>query len=184
MPSIDDRIVSMKFDNSSFESKVRNTIGVLQTLKSTLNFVGASKGLDNVQTSADNMDLTGISLAVDVIADKFTNLGIVGVTALASIANRAVQAGLSLVKSLSFGPIIAGYKEYETNIQSIQTILANTSSKGTTLEDVNRALDELNTYSDQTIYNFGEMVRNIGTFTAAGVDLETAVASIKCIANH
>lgn len=34
-----------------------------------------------------------------------------------------------------------------------------------------------------TIYNFTEMTRNIGTFTAAGVDLDTSVAAIKGIAN-
>ncbi len=34
-----------------------------------------------------------------------------------------------------------------------------------------------------TIYNFTEMTRNIGTFTAAGVDLETSVSAIKGIAN-
>ena len=57
--------------------------------------------------------------------------------------------------------------------------LANTSSKGTTLDQVNNALDELNHYADMTIYNFTEMARNIGTFTAAGVDLDTSVAAIK-----
>ena len=66
---------------------------------------------------------------------------------------------------------------------SIQTILANTQSKGSTLQDVNGALDQLNTYADKTIYNFAQMTKNIGTFTAAGVDLETSVTAIKGISN-
>ena len=65
----------------------------------------------------------------------------------------------------------------------MQTILANTQHEGTNLQQVNRALDELNTYADKTIYNFTEMTRNIGTFTAAGVNLQTSVDSIKGIAN-
>ena len=55
--------------------------------------------------------------------------------------------------------------------------------KPTTLEDVNEALEELNTYADKTIYNFADMTKNIGTFTAAGVDLDTSVQAIKGIAN-
>lgn len=34
-----------------------------------------------------------------------------------------------------------------------------------------------------TIYNFTQMTKNIGTFTAAGVDLKTSASSIKGIAN-
>lgn len=51
------------------------------------------------------------------------------------------------------------------------------------LEIVNDRLDQLNHYADKTIYNFTEMTRNIGTFTAAGVELDTAVQSIQGIAN-
>ena len=40
-----------------------------------------------------------------------------------------------------------------------------------------------NYYADKTIYNFTEMTRNIGTFTAAGVKLDTSVNAIKGIAN-
>ena len=65
----------------------------------------------------------------------------------------------------------------------LSIILANTQHEGTNLQQVNRALDELNTYADKTIYNFTEMTRNIGTFTAAGVNLQTSVDSIKGIAN-
>ena len=95
----------------------------------------------------------------------------------------AVNAGKRIVKALTLDPIISGFQEYETQINAVQTILANTSSKGTTIDQVNAALDELNTYADKTIYNFTEMTRNIGTFTAAGVDLDKAVTSIKGIAN-
>jgi tape measure domain-containing protein len=84
---------------------------------------------------------------------------------------------------LTIDPIKTGFSEYETQINAVQTILANTKSKGTTIDNVNAALDELNTYADKTIYNFTEMTRNIGTFTAAGVDLDKSVTSIKGIAN-
>lgn len=105
------------------------------------------------------------------------------ITALQNITNSALAAGKNLVSAFTIDPIKTGFEEYETQINAVQTILANTSSKGTTLDQVNNALDELNHYADMTIYNFTEMTRNIGTFTAAGVDLDTSVAAIKGIAN-
>ena len=121
--------------------------------------------------------------ALDNLSQKFSAVEVIGVTALMRITNQAVDAGERLVKALSLDPIISGFQEYETQINAVQTILANTSSKGTTLDQVNAALDELNHYADLTIYNFTEMTRNIGTFTAAGVDLNTSVSAIKGIAN-
>ena len=105
------------------------------------------------------------------------------VTALANITNSAVNAGKRVVSALTIDPIKTGFSEYETKINSIQTIMSNTASKGTTMEDVTRVIGELNTYADKTIYNFAEMTRNIGTFTAAGVGLEESAAAIQGIAN-
>ena len=69
-------------------------------------------------------------------------------------------------------------------MDAIQTIATNTKSKGTTIDQINAALDDLNTYADKTIFNFSQMVQNIGTFTAAGVGLEDSVTSIKGFMNH
>lgn len=87
------------------------------------------------------------------------------------------------MSALTLDPIKDGFAEYETQMNSVQTILANTSKEGTTVKDVNAALGELNTYADKTIYNFTEMTRNIGTFTAAGVKLDDSVNAIQGIAN-
>ena len=157
------------------------TIGTLDRLKEKLKFPGATKSLDNISTAANKVNLSGISSAVDTVQARFSALSVVGVTALANIANQAVNTGKQLLSSFTIDPITSGFQEYETQLNSVQTILANTQHKGSTLNEVNAALDELNTYADQTIYNFTEMTRNIGTFTAAGVDLEKSVTSIKGI---
>lgn len=125
----------------------------------------------------------GLGRSVETVSNGFSALGIMGATALANITNGAVNAGKRIVKSLTIDPITTGFSEYETKMGSIQTILTNTAHQGTTLDDVNKALNELNKYSDQTIYNFAEMTKNIGTFTAAGIDLDTSTAAIKGIAN-
>lgn len=182
--SIDSRIVQMKFDRSDFARGVSATLKDLETLKKGMKLEGATKGLDQLNAKASHINLGGIQNGLSQLTSKFSAMGIVGVAALASIATKGIQVGAQLVNSLALGPLKAGLEEYETNLNSIQTILANTGLEGKSgLQQVNQALGELNTYSDKTIYNFSEMARNIGTFTAAGIDLKTSTAAIKGIAN-
>ena len=181
--TIDQKVVEMQFDNRNFERNVSTTMSSVDKLKQSLNFTGATKGLENVSSATKKIDMTGLSNAVETVRARFSTLEVMGVTALANITNSAVNAGKRMLSALTIDPIKTGFQEYETQINAVQTILANTQSKGSTLTDVNKALDELNTYADQTIYNFTEMTKNIGTFTAAGVDLDKSVSAIKGIAN-
>ena len=181
--TVDSRVVEMQFDNSQFERNVSTTMSTLDKLKRSLKFGDSSKGLDNLSKAAKNVDMNGLGNAVENVRMRFSALEVMGVTALANITNSAVNAGKRIVSALTIDPVKSGLDEYETKMGSIQTILANTEHQGTTMDDVTAALDKLNLYADKTIYNFQEMTRNIGTFTAAGVDLETSVKSIQGIAN-
>lgn len=186
MSSIDKRIVQMQFDNQGFERGVSTTMKSLDKLNESLKMKGSTDGLNGVNSGLKNLasiGLTGISSGVDTVTARFSALGVIGVTALMNITNSAINAGKTLIRSLTIEPVTAGFSEYETKMNAIQTILTNTASKGTTMEDVTAVLNELNKYADQTIYNFAEMTRNIGTFTAAGIDLETSATAIKGIAN-
>lgn len=181
--TIDSKVVEMKFDNKQFEQNVATTMSTLEKLKQGLNLSGASKGLENVNSAAKSINFAPLGQAVETVGLKFNAMYTIADQALRNITNSAVNAGKRIVSALTIDPIKTGLSEYETQINAVQTILANTESKGTTLGQVNAALDELNTYADKTIYNFTEMTRNIGTFTAAGVDLDTSVNAIQGIAN-
>lgn len=181
--TIDERVVEMRFDNKQFEQNVQTSLSTLDKLKQSLNLTGAAKGLEDVNSAAKNCNMTPLSNAVETVRVRFSALEVMAITALQNITNSALAAGKNIISALTIDPIKTGFQEYETQINAVQTILANTSSKGTTLDQVNQALDELNHYADMTIYNFTEMTRNIGTFTAAGVDLDTSVSAIKGIAN-
>lgn len=180
---IEQRVVEMQFDNKQFERNVSTTMSSLDKLKQSLNLTGAAKGLESVGASARGINLSGLTSAAETVGLKFNAMWTIADQALRNITNSAYQAGKRIVSALTIDPIKTGFSEYETQINAVQTILANTKSKGTNIDDVNGALDELNAYADKTIYNFTEMTRNIGTFTAAGVDLDKSVTSIKGIAN-
>lgn len=201
--------VNLKLDAASFQSGAKAVVDAANTIKQNLNFDSVQRGIGNLKSSVQNfsfqsvitgaqgaarglgeLDLAGravsflpISEGAEKAKQSISVMSIAGIAALASLAVKAVSVGAEMARSLIVDPAKSGLEEYETNLNSIQTILANTSSKGTTLGEVNAALEELNTYSDQTIYSFSEMARSIGSFTAAGVDLKTSTSSIKGIAN-
>lgn len=181
--TVDERVVEMRFDNKQFEQNIQTSLSSIDKLKRSLNLEGAAKGLETVNDVAQKCNMSPLTNAVETVRVRFSALEVMAITALQNITNSALVAGKNLVSAFTVDPIKSGFEEYETQINAVQTILANTSSKGTTLDQVNNALDELNHYADMTIYNFTEMTRNIGTFTAAGVDLDTSVAAIKGIAN-
>lgn len=179
MSSVDERVVDMKFNNDEFGRKAADTIGVLGRLKSALGFGGAAvKGID--QAAQGMSSLQG---SVGGVTNAFSGLQAMAFGAFASIGAKAATVGTQMAEALSVAPIKSGYDEYKLNLSSIGTILSNTQAAGTTLEDVNATLQELNDYSDETIYNFGQMANAIGLFTANGVDLEKSAQSIKGIAN-
>ena len=208
MATIDERVVAMKFDNTQFKAKSQETIADLQKLESTIDS-GATKNLGSalgstfsnalrvvdsstggilsslglIQKSASEIDTSGLANGVDNVSSKFSSLEAIATGALGRIGSLVTDTGLNLAKSFTIKGAMDGFKEYELQINSVQTILGNTQSKGSTLADVNKTLDDLNEYADRTIYNFGEMTNNIGTFTAAGVGLEDSAKSIKGIAN-
>lgn len=182
--TVDSRVVEMRFDNKQFESGVATSMNSLDKFQRSLKMEGATKGLASVQASANKINFSNIeNMATRAgfhIQDVWQKVASVFEY---QIAAKIVNAGKNMAAALTIEPMKTGLSEYETQINAVQTILANTESKGSTLDQVNSALDTLNTYADKTIYNFTEMTRNIGTFTAAGVDLDTSVNAIQGIAN-
>ena len=183
MRSVDQRIVEMRINNQQFEKGAKESINTLDQLKKSLDLEGAEKNLKKLDKAGKEFSLEGMAKNIETISSKFTNLGIVGTTVLQNITNSAIRTGKQLVDALTLEAPKMGFSEYETQINAIQTILANTKSKGTTLDEINAALDELNSYADLTIYNFTQMTESIGRFTAAGLDLDVSTASIKGLSN-
>lgn len=182
--SVDDEVVRMRFDNNGFQRGVSSTIGLLSKLRHSLSFTGADKGLNDIENKTKKFDMSNMNKQIDESAHHWSAWRTAGLIAFATIVHRAVNAGINVAKAFTVAPIAAGFKNYETQINAVQTILANTGLKGKAgLGQVNSALNELNKYANQTIYNFSEMAKNIGTFTAAGVKLKPATNAIKGIAN-
>jgi len=181
--SIDERVVQMTFDNKSFERNVSTSLTTLKKLKSGLMFDKSTKSLANLNKTTKNVSFDGLARGVETISNRFTNMGIVGVTVIQNLTNSAMRAGKKIVSALTIDPVKAGFEEYEIKMNAIKTILSNTKGNGTTLDDINDALQDLNDYSDQTVYNFAQMTDMVGKFSAKTGDLEGSVSIVKGMAN-
>ena len=165
---IENKVVSMKFDNSNVESNIKTSITSFGKLKDALDFSGSSKSMNDLTTTAGNVDISPLGSAADGVGQKFSALGAMAFGVFAKIGADAFEAGKKLLASFTTDPIKDGFAEYETKMGSIQTIMSNTMGANT-MEEVTAAIGELNTYADKTIYNFSEMTRNIGKIGRAHV---------------
>lgn len=198
MPDIDERVVSMKFDNKQFEKGVQTSIISLDKLKTALNFSPVASVVSNTTSKISSL-MTKLSETVHNAFDKLKKAPADNVTeSLEYIAGQVSTKGRVIsneVQKLVNGienefrklyfftvkkPFTDGFQEYELKMGSVQTIMQST---GESLETVTGYLEELNKYADRTIYSFSDMTSNIGKFTNAGVKLEDAVAAIQGVSN-
>lgn len=178
--TVDQRVVEMRFDNKHFESNVATTMSTLDKLKRALHLDGASKGLENINSAANKVNMSGLSSGVEEVRAKFSALEVVGVTALANITNSAVNAGKQWVKSLSVDQISAGWGKYGQKTASVQTIM---NATGKSIDEVNQYLNKLMWFSDETSYGFTDMTAALGQMTSAGGDIDKLIPLITGVAN-
>jgi hypothetical protein len=180
MSSVDNRVVQMQFDNKQFENGIKTSTKSLDDLKKGLDLESSAKSLSNLDKVGRSFSLEGVSQGVDNLRSKFSALEIIGITALANITNSAINAGKSIISSLTVAPVSEGYQDYMRKITSIQTI---TNATGKSIKDVGTYFSQLDTYADKTIYNLDDMTSALAKFTNAGVDMDKSVPAIKGIAN-
>ena len=177
---IEQRVVQMKFDNAQFEAGTKQTLNTLDKLKQKLKFDDVEDSFSKIANSAKKVDMTSVANSVETTRLKFSALEVMAVGALTKIGASLTDLATKTLKMFTLDPVMQGFSEYELKMGSVQTIMAST---GESIDVVNKYLNELNEYSDRTIYSFSDMTNNIGKFTNAGVKLDVAVAAMQGIAN-
>lgn len=178
---VEDDVVRMQFENGQFEKKIRQSQKSIEALKKSIDFSDSGKSLAKFQNETKKFNMDGMGRAVEAVQVKFSAMDTVAMSVLNRLTNAAINAGKRITSALAFDGMSDGWNEYKLKMNSIQTIIMST---GGSLSTVNKYLDELNKYSDRTIYSFSDMTANIGKFTNAGVGLKDAVAAIKGVSNE
>lgn len=177
--TIDERVVEMRFDNANFEKNVATSMSTLDKLKEKLKFSDASGGLSKLSTEASRVNLNPISNAVDNVGSKFDYfINTVAIGGMLRLGQQAVDTGERLIKSLSLDQVAAGWDKFQKKTTSSATLIA----QGFDMSEVTEQLEKLNWFTDETSYNFTDMVDNIAKFTATGKGLSESVTAMEGIA--
>ena len=180
--NIENRIVQMQFENSRFESGIKESLKSLEKLKEELKLDDATKSLEGLQKAGDSFSLAKIADGIESLSNRFSAFGIMGMRVLENLTDKAMAFVGKLtggLKDLSIGQIDPGFGKYEDKTRAVQTIM---SATGESMETIDEQLAKLNWFTDETSYNFVDMVGNIGKFTSVGVKLEPAVTAMQGIA--
>lgn len=173
--TIDRKVVEMQFDNSDFERNAKKSMSTLDKLKEKLDFKAVAAGLLSLGTASSQLDFHNTIEGLTQVGLKFDWMYIIGKRVLERLTDQAMH----LTKSLTLDQVTSGWSKYEEKTTAVQTIM---SATGRSIEEVNEQLEALNWFTDETSYNFTDMVSNIGKFTSAGIQLESAVTAMQGIA--
>lgn len=177
---IENRVVQLEMNNKSLEKNSKQSIKTLEKLDKALEFKNGRKSFEDVEKAAEKCNFEPLLKAADTVSTRFSTMGIIGVRALERITDKALDAGAALVKSLTIDQITAGYSKYEQKTSSIQTLV---NSTGLSVKEINKYLDQLMWFSDETSYSFTEMVNALATMSASGGDINSLIPMIQGVAN-
>ena len=178
--TVDERVVSMQFDNGQFERNASQSMSTLDKLKKALKFEKTAESLDTLSEATKRLDFSPMVDGLETVEEKFSAMEVIAVTTLVNITNSVVNAGKQLAKSLSVDQISSGWGKYNQKIQSVQTII---NSTGMSLEEVNDVLSQLMWFSDETSFSFTDMTQALAQMTSSGGKVEKLIPLITGIAN-
>lgn len=168
MSSVDTRVVQMQFDNKQFESGVNTTMKTLEKFKESLNFEGLERGFE------------ALGDACEAITSKFSAFGTITDQILRNVANKITSMGHQLLGTIN--QMGAGMQKYESLMGATRTIM---NATGKSVNEINEVMLELNKYTDETSYNFSDLVGSMSTILSSGAikDMGTAEKVMEGMAN-
>lgn len=178
--TIDERVVSMEFDNSRFEKNVAQSMSTLQKLKNALRLDKSVDSFKAIDSAAKNVSFSGIISGLSSVNNSFNATQAIAIGALMEIGRKAANAGEKIVRSLTIDQVSSGWDKYQAKASSVQALI---NATGKSEEVINKQLQKLMWYSDQTSYSFSDMVSALSQMVIAGGDMETVVPVIEGIAN-
>lgn len=177
---IDNRVVSIQFDNARFEKNVHQSIATLAALDESLQFQDSAKGIQNVSKEIEHLDMTHIQRGIDGVIEKFSALEIVAKTTIANITLKIENAVSRWTKSLTTDMMSSGYSKYDQQTSAMQTLV---NSTGKSVEELEQKLGKLQWFSDETSYSFTEMMTALQTMSSSGGDLDKSIDLMMGLAN-
>lgn len=165
---VDDRVVKMQFDNSNFEKNVSTSMSTLDKLKKSLDFSNSEKSLQGLQEATNRFSMDKIGASLEAIQDRFSTMGIVGMTVIQNLTNSALGM-LSGISHRIGDLIIQGGISRAMNIENAKFQL---EGLGIAYKDVFSAIDYAVT---NTAYGLDAAAQAAAQLSAAGLNYKDVV---------
>lgn len=164
--TIDERVVSMRFDNRQFEQATKQSMGTLQRLKTALTGLDSTKALAGIDKAANSIQLKGISEGIEALTKRFSTMGIVGMRVIQNLTD-GIMNGIGNAFNFIKDRIISGGLARATNIENahfqLQALLKDE-------EKVQAVMDNANKSVDGTAYAYDEAAKAASQFAATGLE--------------
>lgn len=176
--TVDERIVEMRIEKEQFERGAEQVMRTMGKLKDSTNFDASSDSIDRLQRRFGGFDASPMANALDHVQAHFSALEVAGMRVISNLTDSIYNFTANTLKSFTIDPISTGWGKFGEKTTSVSTLTA----QGYELEKVNDLMEQLNWFTDETSYNFTDMVGNIAKFTATGQDLDSSVTAMEGIA--
>lgn len=163
MSSIDDRIVSLKFDNQQFEQKIAATMASLDQLSAKIAQIGTNQGFSQVAAAANSVDLTNIATGVDKVSSRFDALGAIAFSVIQKVTQSLMSMGASFIQTDILAPLITGG---QTRAQNIEQAQFQFRGLGMNVEEV---MANAKSAVLGTAYGLGDAAKAAAQFGASGI---------------
>ena len=164
--SIDSRVVEMRFDNKEFEANAQETLNTLENLKRALNENVSGEAFNELDKAARNVDLSGIQSGIETLTDRFSTMGIVGMTVIQNITNALTHTLGNAVRSV-FDTIVSGGVKRAQNIENARFQLQGILNDE---EKVNEVFKNASESVDGTAYALDSAANAASQLAASGVE--------------
>ena len=180
--TIDEKVVSMQFDNKQFQNGANETINTLDKLKETLNKDVGSNSFDQLDRAAKSVDFSSIQAGVEALSDRFSTLGIVGMTVIQDITS-AITNKLGSALSAAMDKIVQGGITRAMNIENAHFQLQGLIDDE---KEVQAIMTDASNSVDGTAYSYDSAAKAASMFAAtgmtSGIELQNALKGLAGVA--
>lgn len=175
---IDNRVVSMEFDNAQFEKNVQTSMKTLDNLNKTLDKLPETSGkgvFDSLSKVFNGVKLSGISSGIEALNSKFSAFGIAGQEVIRGLTRTALNFGKSVWNN-TFGQIKSGGFARASKIAAAQFSMEGMGKSWSEFAD------DISYAVDGTAYGLDAAAGAAAQFATAGVkagaDMKKALRGI------
>ena len=198
--TIENRVVEMQFNNQQFEKAVAQSRQSIQLLEKDLKLIEGVEALKNIDKAIDGVDFSSLSSGVQTLSDRFSTLGVIGMSAINTITNSIVSGLISsLTKVLglitNIGSTIyskgmaraSNIEQANFSLQGIlstQTKIRDENGKLVTdMDGVQKKIDKISKAIDASVsgtaYGYDEAAKIASTLVASYGSTDKGIAKIE-----